>query len=206
VPDLALPYFLATPKDAPSGGPGVVVIHEGNGISPQLLRFCQRLAGEGFVVVAPDLFFRMGGTEASDAMTMIRSLDFDQAEGDIREAARIARQNGAAKLGVTGFCMGGSLTYQAALAGGFDAAAGFYGAYIAAGMGEPKCPTLLFFGGNDPWIPSADIETVAAHHADTFVYPEAGHGFMRDGSADFAPDAAADAWTRTLALFRTNLS
>jgi carboxymethylenebutenolidase len=101
--------------------------------------------------------------------------------------------------------MGGSLTYRAALADGFDAAAGFYGAYIAAGMGEPKCPTLLFFGGNDPWIPSADIETVAAHHADAFVYPEAGHGFMRDGSADFAPDAAADAWTRTLALFRENL-
>jgi dienelactone hydrolase len=101
--------------------------------------------------------------------------------------------------------MGGSLTYRAALADGFDAVAGFYGAYIAAGMGEPKCPTLLFFGGNDPWIPSADIETVAAHHADAFGYPEAGHGLMRDGSADFAPDAAADAWTRTLAPFREDL-
>jgi carboxymethylenebutenolidase len=206
VPDLALPYFLATPQTPEPGGPGVVVIHEGNGISSQLLRFCQRLAAEGYVVVAPDLFFRVGGTESDDAMTLIRGLDFAQAGRDIQEAARIAREHGANKLGVTGFCMGGSLTYQAAMAGGFDAAAGFYGAFIANGMGEPKCPTLLFFGGNDPWIPAADIEKVAANHADTFVYPEAGHGFMRDGSEDFAPEAAADAWDRTLTLFRQQLS
>ena len=63
--DIALPYFLARPaRDAP--GPGVVVIHEGNGISPQLLRVCQRLAAEGYGVIAPDLFYRAGGTEAGD--------------------------------------------------------------------------------------------------------------------------------------------
>ena len=139
-------------------------------------------------------------------MTLIRSLDFEQANRDIQEAAGIARGLGAGKLGVTGFCMGGSLTYQAAVAGGFDAAAGFYGAFIAGALGEPKCPTLLFFGGNDPWIPKDDIEKVAAHHADTIVYPEAGHGFMRDGSPDFAPEAAADAWSKTLELFRRQLS
>src|SRR5882724_5168045 len=75
--------------------------------------------------------------------------DFDQAACDIQKAAAIAPQNGAGSSGH-----------------------GFYGAYIAAGMGESKCPTLLFFSGNDPWIPSADIETVAAHHADAFVSPK----------------------------------
>ena len=205
MPDLALPYFIAAPQHHQNGGPGVVVVHEGNGISPQLLRFCQRLAGEGYLVVAPDLFYRFGGTESVDAMTLIRKLDFDQANRDIQAAAGIARDNGAGRLGVTGFCMGGRLTYRAALAGGFDAAAGFYGSGIAGELGEPTCPTLLFFGGKDEWIPPADIETVAAHHADTTVYPEAGHGFMRDGSPDFAPEAAADAWNRTLALFRVNL-
>ncbi len=206
VPDLALPYFLAAPDKPQPRRPGVVVIHEGNGISPQLLRFCQRLAGEGYIVVAPDLFFRVGGTESDDAMTLIRGLDFAQAGRDIQHAAGIAREAGAERLGVTGFCMGGSLTYQAAVAGGFDAAAGFYGAYIANNLGEPQCPTLLFFGGNDPWIPATDIEKVAAHHADTTVYPEAGHGFMRDGSPDYAPEAATDAWEKTLALFRRQLS
>ncbi len=183
----------------------MVVVHEGNGISPQLLRFCQRLAAEGYVVVAPDLFYRFGGTESADAMTLIRRLDFEQANRDIQAAAAIAREHGAGRLGVTGFCMGGRLTYRAALAGGFDAAAGFYGSGISTELGEPTCPTLLFFGGKDEWIPLSDIETVAAHHAETTVYPDAGHGFMRDGSPDFAPDAAADAWTRTLRHFRQHL-
>ncbi len=203
--ELALPYFLATPASA-DGGPGVVVIHEGNGISSQLLRWCQRLAREGYVVVAPDLYFRAGGTEAADPMTLIRAADFGQMQQDILQAAGIAREHGARKLGVTGFCMGGRLTYGAALAGGFDAAAGFYGSGIAGELGEPTCPTLLFFGGKDEWIPGSDIEKVAAHHRDTFVYPEAGHGFMRDGTPDYVPAAADDAWDKLTAHFREHLS
>ena len=200
---IALPYFQATPASpTPSG---VVVIHEGNGISPQLLRFCQRLAGEGYTVIAPDLYFRSGGTESADAMTLYRDLDVEQAQRDIHAAADIARGLGAQKVGVTGFCMGGRLTYRSAVAGGFDAAAGFYGSGIAAELGEPKCPTLLFFGGNDQWIPAADIAAVAAHHEATTVYPLAGHGFMRDGSPDHVPAAAGDAWDRLLAHFRANL-
>jgi carboxymethylenebutenolidase len=62
--EIALPYFIALPAAAPPW-PGVVVLHEGNGISTQLLRVCQRLAGEGYGAIAPDLFFRAGGTEAA---------------------------------------------------------------------------------------------------------------------------------------------
>jgi carboxymethylenebutenolidase len=202
--EIALPYFLATPAAGRSSS-GVVVIHEGNGISPQLLRFCQRLAGEGYTVVAPDLFFRFGGTEAGDAMALIRGLDLEQAQRDLHAAADLVRQLGAEKVGVTGFCMGGRLTYRSAVAGGFDAAAGFYGSGIAAELGEPTCPTLLFFGGSDQWIPAADIAAVAAHHEATTVYPLAGHGFMRDGSPDFVPAAADDAWDKLLTHFRTYL-
>jgi carboxymethylenebutenolidase len=201
--DIALPYFQATPA-VPTRS-GVVVIHEGNGISPQLLRFCQRLAGEGYTVIAPDLYFRSGGSESADAMTLYRNLDVGQAQRDIQATAQLIRQLGAEKVGVTGFCMGGRFTYASAVAGGFDAAVGFYGSGIAAELGEPKCPTLLFFGGSDQWIPAADIATVAAHHEATTVYPEAGHGFMRDGSPDYVPAAADDAWDKLLALFRANL-
>jgi dienelactone hydrolase len=101
--------------------------------------------------------------------------------------------------------MGGLLTYRSALAGGFDAAAGFYGAGIAKQLGEPTCPTRLFFGGNDPWIPIADIDSVRAHHPETTVYPDATHGFMRDGSPDHHEVAADDAWARLLALFGEQL-
>jgi carboxymethylenebutenolidase len=182
-----------------------VVAQEGNGISPQLLRFCQRLAAEGYVVVAPDLFFRSGGSEAADPGTLVRALDFEQAYQDLRDAAAIARQHGAGRMGITGFCMGGRLTYGSAVRGGFDAAAGFYGSGISGELGEPQCPTLLFFGGNDPYIPMEDISRVAAHHQDTTLYPTAGHGFMRDGSPDFAPEDAADAWGKVLAHFELHL-
>jgi len=72
-------------------------------------------------------------------------------------------------------------------------------------LGQTECPTLLFFGGNDAYIPGADIEKVAAAHPDTIVYPDAGHGFMRDGSEDYVADAAADAWARMLDHFAGHL-
>lgn len=208
--DIALPYFLSRPAAEPPW-PGVVVIHEGNGISAQLLRFSQRLAHEGYAAIAPDLFFRAGGTEAGDFAKLMGSLKPDEVRADIEGAAATLRSMGAAAIGVTGFCMGGLFTYRAALTSGsadgttFSAAVGFYGARIAQELGTPKCPTLLFFGGQDPWIPEADIETVRAHHPSTVVYPEATHGFMRDGSESYDEAAAADAWTRLLGFFGDHL-
>ena len=102
--------------------------------------------------------------------------------------------------------MGGMLTYRTAVnTPGFDAAVGFYGGGISRELGQPRCPTLLLFGGTDEWIPAADIEVVAAHHPDTVVYPEAGHGFMRDGSDSYHEASATDGWKRLLAHFGTHL-
>jgi carboxymethylenebutenolidase len=202
---IELPYFLAVPQSS-SPWPGVVVIHEGGGISPQLLRLCQRLAGEGFAAIAPDLFFRSGGTEAADFATLIGALRPEQVLADVEAAAGTLRGLGAARIGVTGFCMGGRYTWHTAVHGqGFEAAVGFYGSGIADELGTPRCPTLLFFGGQDPYITPAEIERVAAHHPDTIVYADADHGFMRDGSASFHAEAAADAWARTLAFFGEHL-
>jgi len=205
VTEISLPYFVARPAALPPWR-GLVVIHEGNGISPQLLRFCQRLAGEGYAAVAPDLFFRAGGTEAGGFAELMGSMDPDETLGDLIASREILEAMGASRVGVTGFCMGGSLAYRTALAGaGFGAAVGFYGAGIANELGTPACPTLLFFGGDDPWVPAADIEKVAAHHSDTVVYPQATHGFMRDGSDSYDADAAEDAWKRTLDFFGQHL-
>jgi carboxymethylenebutenolidase len=205
VTEIALPYFLSHPAiEAP--WPGVVVIHEGNGITAQLLRVCQRLSAAGYAAIAPDLYFRAGGTESGDFAKLMGSLDVTQVRSDLEHAATILRGIGASSVGVTGFCMGGLFTYRSAVASQeFDAAAGFYGARIAAELATPKCPTLLFFGGRDPWIPEADIEAVRAHHPSTVVYPEATHGFMRDGSDSYDAAAATDAWARLLAFFAEHL-
>ena len=205
MPPIALPYFLSVPA-AGAPWPGIVVIHEGGGISPQLLRLCQRLASEGYATIAPDLFFRSGGTEASDYATLMAALQPDEVLGDIRASADTLRSLGAERIGVTGFCMGGRFTWSTAQhADGFAAAVAFYGSGIADELGEPLCPTLLFFGGQDPYIPPAEIARIETAYPDTIVYPEAGHGFMRDGSDSYDETSAQDAWARTLTFFGTHL-
>jgi carboxymethylenebutenolidase len=203
--ELETPYWLARPKNAVAAG--IVVIHEGNGMSVQMLRLCERLAAEGYAVAAPDLFFRTGGPGGKeDYREQYGAVRMDEMLGDLGVAAGVLRSLGAPRLGVTGFCMGGRFTWHAARhGGGFDAAVGFYGSGIVTDLGETECPTLLFFGGSDAYIPGADIAAVAAAHPDTVLYPEAGHGFMRDGSDDYVADAANDAWARMLDHFARHL-
>src|SRR3954451_15775451 len=111
--DLALPILTATPVGA-GPHPGVVVIHEGMGITPQLIRFAEGVAREGYVVAAPDLFFRVGGPESSDFATMIGSVTQEQLQEDLATTIAHLRALGATTIGVTGFCMGGFFTYRAA--------------------------------------------------------------------------------------------
>jgi carboxymethylenebutenolidase len=203
--DIALPYFLSLPA-APGPWPGVVVIHEGNGMSQQLLRVCQRLAAEGYAAIAPDLFFRVGGAGGADIPTMMGAVDDVQTPADIEQAADVLRAAGADKVGITGFCMGGQYTWHMAVTSStFSAAAGFYGARISTLLREPTCPTLLFFGDDDEWVPMTEIEKVRAFHADTFVYEGAQHGFMRDGSENYDEAAATDAWGKVLDHFARHL-
>ncbi len=206
--DLTLPAFTVAPAAA-DPGPGVIVVHEGNGMSAQLLRFSERLAREGYRVIAPDFFSRSHAVDPSDFAAIVGSVTPENLRGDFATAADQLRAGGATAVGVTGFCMGGWFTYRAAKWAdtlGVAAAAPFYGGGIARELGETRCPTLLFFGGRDEYISNADIEKVRRHHGDAVVvYPEAEHGFMRDGSPSYHEASAADAWTRLLAFFGEHL-
>ena len=147
--ELTLPAFSVAPADAPASGPGVVVVHEGNGMSAQLLRFCERLAREGYRVIAPDFFSRSHGVDPTDFGAIIGSVTPEHLKGDFAAAIAALRERGASKIGVTGFCMGGWFTYRAAKWAddlGVDAAVPFYGGGIARDLGDVHCPTLLFFG------------------------------------------------------------
>ena len=160
--DLTLPAFTVAPAAA-APGPGVIVVHEGNGMSAQLLRFSERLAREGYRVMAPDFFSRSHAVDPSDFAAIFASITPENLQADFATAADQLRAGGATAVGVTGFCMGGWFTYRAAKWAdtlGVAAAVPFYGGGIARELGEPKCPTLLFFGGRDEYISTADIEKV----------------------------------------------
>ena len=204
--DIQLPYFFARPAADPPW-PGVVVIQEANGMTAQLLRFCQKLAKEGYAALAPDLYWRHGGTESADYTTLVQTIDLDELRDDLAASVAYLHEHGADKVGITGFCMGGTYSYRAAIWDvGVSAAASFYGSGINDLLGEPACPVLIFFGGQDVWIPTEAIEQVQAHHGDdVVVYADAGHGFMRDLSDDYHAASVDDAWPRLLAFFDTHL-
>jgi carboxymethylenebutenolidase len=177
-------------------------------MSPQLLRVCQRLAHEGYAALAPDLFWRSGGSDPDKVPEQMMALaQSDDRVADITAAVDELRRLGATSVGVTGFCMGGRLTYDTAVSEiDVQAAAPFYGAGIASVLAEPSCPLLAFFGGTDEWVPRDEIATIEARHpGQVVVYEQAGHGFMRDGSDSYDADAAADAWGRLLAFFATHV-
>ena len=176
-------------------------------MSPWLLRMCQRFAAEGYAAIAPDVFHHFGGSDPDKLPDQFMNLRSEDALDDVRQCAAELRRLGAPKVGITGFCMGGRITYEAATkAGDVDAAAGFYGAQIGKMLSQPRCPLHLFYGGTDEYIPPDEIAEVEAYHGDLVtVYPGAGHGFMRDGSDAYDEVAATDAWARTLAFFAEHL-
>ena len=204
--EIATPRFVARPTADPPW-PGVVVIHEGNGMGWQLLRVCERLAGEGYLAIAPDFFHRAAGG-AGDWQQVIAKLGRDELLPDLREAAALLRERGTARVGITGFCMGGRVSYLAATSGiDVQAAAPFYGGGMERMLGEIGCPLLALFGGRDEYVPPPAVEAVRARHGaeNVLVYPEAGHGFMRDGSESYHEPSARDAWSRLLAFFAKHL-
>ena len=156
--------------------------------------------------VAPDLYWRSGGSDPAKTREHMGALEKADGLADIAESVAWLRAIGATNVGITGFCMGGGYSYYAAVAGLVDAAVPFYGGGIAQHLGTAQCPLLAFFGGRDEYIPRDQIALVEAHHAgDVVVYEDAEHGFMRDGSDNYHERAATDAWSRLLAFFATNL-
>lgn len=203
--EIAVPYFTASPRAASSAG--VLLFMEGNGMSPQLLRVAQRLAREGYHVIAPDVFHRFGGSDPERSMAEghIGRLTDDEALADMRECIGELRDRGCTRIGATGFCMGGRLSYLAASRGLVDCAAPFYGVQMSA-LAAPTCPLAISMGALDEYVPAADLEALVTRHGDDIVvYDGADHGFFRDGSPAYHAEAAADAWRRVTALFAAHL-
>lgn len=192
----------------------LVVVQEIFGVNSHMRRVCDAFAAQGYRVIAPALFDRVGpgielGYTAEDVTKGrdLRSQIADAAAMQDIEAAAAAL--GAASKGIVGYCWGGTIAWWGATRShSFKAAVGWYGGGIAGTASEtPACPVQLHFGETDASIPMSDVETVKAAQPgiEVFVYPGAGHGFGCDDRGSFDAGAAKLAQERTLAFFQHRL-
>jgi carboxymethylenebutenolidase len=229
--------FLVHPDAGAGTHPGVVLLHDVWGLADHTRDLSTRLAGEGFAVLALDLYRRLPEARIEDPARFIRALSDPALLAEIQAGIDLLAAHPASagrRVGVTGFCMGGMYALLAACGcTGLSAAVAFYGmlSYAHGMLAEPEgadparkpreplaaaaalgCPLLAFFGADDAFIPLSDVERLrgvlasSAHPAEVKVYAGAGHAFMNDTRPEaYRPEAAADAWGRTLAFFRQNL-
>jgi len=208
-------YFAAP---ASGKGPAVVVIQEWWGLVPHIEDLVARFAREGFVAIAPDLFHGKTTKSPDEAGKMVMELDVDRAVAEIKGAGAYLLQRPectSKKYGVVGFCMGGGLAQHVATQDqNVGAAVSFYGGFkkVVTNWENLNAPLLLIYGENDQGVPPEKGRELTAKlqkmgkNVEVVIYPNATHAFFNDSRPEVHnPDAAADAWRRTLELFRRSL-
>ena len=201
--------YRADPATAPKGA--IVVIQEIFGVNHHIRSVCDRLAGQGYVAVAPSIFDRIepnfqsgySPDEVANARKFVANPDFSAMLRDTQAAIDSVKDVG--PVGIIGFCLGGSIAYAAATRlTDLKAAVGYYGgAIVRFADDKPKVPTELHFGEKDASIPLSDVETIKTKRPEIeiYIYPGAQHGFHCDERASYDKKSADIAWPRSLEFF-----
>ena len=205
--------YIAQPAGKPRGG--VVVIPEIFGVNSHIQQTADGFAADGYLAVSPAMFDRAqrnydtgySQPEIQAGVAIMQKLDWKQAIFDVDAA--IAEAAKAGKVGIVGYCFGGTVSWVAAAqAKGLACAVPYYGGGMPGFIGEkPKIPTMCHFGELDqsPTLAQAK-EIVAAHPSITaHFYAGAGHGFNCDQRGSWNAEAAKLARSRTIDFFRKNL-
>jgi carboxymethylenebutenolidase len=198
--------------------PAVLVIHENRGLNPYIEDVARRAATEGFLSLAPDGLSPAGGYPGNDddGRALQANLDQGKLRTDMVNSARFLKAHSlsSGKLGVTGFCWGGSTTNFLAITLGADLQAGvpFYGAAAeTAGVPKIKAPLLIHYAESDERInalwPAFETALKASNVSyQMHMYPGTQHGFHNNSTPRYNEAAAKLAWERTVTFFKTNLA
>lgn len=218
-PTCPIRCFVARPEGA-APLPVVVVIQEWWGLNDHIREVASRFAAEGYVAVAPDLYSRLGNEVTADpneAGRLMGSLAKADGLADLLAVVAHLRDDSGVRgdrIGVVGFCMGGSYaSLLACRSGDLRAAAAFYGEVPEeADLVRLQAPLLYLWGSEDFWIQRPEVERLAealSNHGkpgEVKIYEGAPHAFFNDTRADvFRPKEAADAWDRVKRLFADRL-
>jgi carboxymethylenebutenolidase len=203
---------------------------EAFGVNAHIRDVTERLAAEGYVAIAPELFHRTGAgfqgkyDDFQAVMPHYTALNDSQIEADLQAAFDWLRSNGVSgntPIVAVGFCMGGRVALQCALTLPVACAVSFYGGGIAPNpmnpgllhrMSQLRAPVLLFWGGKDQHIDASQVSAVvdalreAKKDYTNVVFSEADHGFFCDARPSYHRVAAAEAWPFTLAFLSTHTS
>ncbi len=216
----SFPAYVAEPKDKPHGA--VVVLQEIFGVNSHIRSVADRYAAEGYLAVAPATFHRvqsgveLGYTESdmkagSALKSAVEALPKPGVLQDVQATIDYAAKTSGGKVGITGFCWGGLLTWRAAcLLNGLSAAVAYYGGGTTTETEiarQPKCPVMAHYGDQDQHIPLEGVEAFRKAHpeAEVFIYA-ANHGFNCDQRGSYNEAAANTARERTLAFFASKLA
>ena len=215
--------YRADPIGTPTAA--IIVIQEVFGVNPGIRRKCDRLAEQGYLAIAPDLFWRIApGVELNPDVPeeLQRGLDlfgkFDQDAGirDIEATIQATRAllGDGGKVGSVGYCLGGRLAFMTACRTDIDAAVGYYGVGIDGLLGEKNAiahPVLLHIAGEDGFVDKATQQKMHEGLDDhpkvtLFDYPGEDHGFATEMGDRRSEEAAQLADERTAAFFREHLA
>ena len=208
--------YLVRPAKVEKKLPPVLVVHENRGLNPHIEDIARRFALEGFLVLAPDALFTLGGYPGDEdrARELFQKLDKPKTIEDFVASAKYLREHADAngKLGVVGFCYGGGIAHQLATRlPELDVAVPFYGSSPAPELAaNVKAELLVHLAAEDERInasfPAYETALKAAHvKFEAFKYPGTQHGFHNDTTPRYDEAAAKLAWKRTLALFNRKL-
>lgn len=207
--------YLAIPSAGT--GPGVVLMQEYWGLVPHIKAVADRLASEGFVALAPDLYHGETTTSADQAWKMLLALRADEAEKDVRGAVRFLLDHKAVSpkaIGTIGFCMGGALSLFAASKNPeISACVVFYGVHpnITPDIPNLKGPVLGIYAADDSFVTPDVVKALddeLTRHGkrhEFHTYPGVDHAFFNDTGKNYNKAAAEDAWRRATAFLHREL-
>ena len=208
--------LLSRPKESDGKLPGIVVVHENRGLNPHIEDVGRRAGLAGFISLAPDALWPLGGYPGNDddGRALQRQRDRVEMLQDFIAAFHHLREhpecNG--KIGVVGFCFGGWISNMMAVrVPELMAAVPFYGGQPSAEeVPAIKAPLLLHFAGNDQRVNAGwpDYEAALKEHNKEFtahMYPDVNHGFHNDSTGRYDKESAKLAWDRTISFFKEKL-
>lgn len=209
--------YLAQPEVAAENLPAIIAIHEWWGLNENIEAMARRLAGEGYTVLAVDLYDDAIATEPTAAKELLRSVmdNPGPAQDNLFQAQQFLQETySAPTLGVVGWCFGGNWSLRAGLLlSDLDAVVIYYGQLLLApeALDGLEAPVLGFFGEADSSIPVEDVEnfeeilTGLGKPVEINLYPGVGHAFANPSGQNYDAAAAEDAWDKMTAFFSAQL-